>query len=323
MILLRWAASSLWVRALVSAGLLALVLTQADLGLAARYLADASWGWFVLSVVVVFVALVVGAVRWHRYLVAALLKAPLLATLRSFFIGAFATNFLPSQVGGDVARTWIVSGPGTRTRAATTVVIDRANSVVCLVLVAWIIVGASGFDVPRALVVTLAVVTTLVLVAGVLATLLAVGGQRARRLLPSRVHSLGREARDAASACMTRVVLLETLAYGLVFQGLMMLAAWLIALSIALDVPFSTLVAILPPVVVLGAVPISIGGLGVREASFVVLLSEAGVGTTEATVYSLLTGLAFALASSPGAIALLSRRGDRGGATRDQPRSSP
>jgi len=100
-------------------------------------------------------------------------------------------------------------------------------------------------------------------------------------------------------------VLIRTLLLGLLFQGLGVLAAWLIGRSIGLSVPASALVTTLPLVITLSFLPFSIGGLGIREGGFIVLLGQAGVGATEATVFSLLNGLAFALASLPGVIAFV------------------
>jgi hypothetical protein len=44
-------------------------------------------------------------------------------------------------------------------------------------------------------------------------------------------------------------------------------------------------------------VPISIGGFGVREAGFVILLGEAGISATDATLLSLLSAMVIVLAS--------------------------
>jgi hypothetical protein len=51
--------------------------------------------------------------------------------------------------------------------------------------------------------------------------------------------------------------------------------------------------------------PISVGGFGVREGSFVALLAEAGVSSSDATLLSLLSAAAMALASLPGGLVLL------------------
>ena len=59
---------------------------------------------------------------------------------------------------------------------------------------------------------------------------------------------------------------------------------------------------------ILSTAPISIGGYGVREGSYVLVVGYAGVSATDATLFSLLSAAAFALASLPGALALLVRR---------------
>jgi hypothetical protein len=94
----------------------------------------------------------------------------------------------------------------------------------------------------------------------------------------------------------------RALALGLLFQGFVLLSIWLLARSISLDAPFSVLAVTTPSVLILAALPISIGGFGVRESSFVVLLGRAGVSGTDATVLSLLSAAAFAVASAPGAV---------------------
>ena len=113
--------------------------------------------------------------------------------------------------------------------------------------------------------------------------------------------------REASLACAQGSVLARTLAIGLGFQGLVVLAAWLIARSFELDLAFSTLAVMLAPVLIVSVLPISIGGFGVREGSYVVLLSYAGISSTDAALLSLLTAAAFAIASLPGGLALVRR----------------
>jgi uncharacterized membrane protein YbhN (UPF0104 family) len=310
---LKRIASSLWIRALISAGLLVVVATQVDFRAAARLLADGEWGLFVLATGILFAAFIVASVRWQLYLLAAGLPVALRLTVRAFLIGAFMTNFLPSQVGGDVARVWIVSEAGTRTRAAATVVVDRVNGILCLLIVAWVELAVDSDPVPRSLILALTAASGAAIVAGAIGYAVVRGSRRVVRVLPGRFHGLAREAKDATSACLASRVLWPTIAYGLAFQAMVCVSTWLIALSISLDVPFATLIVVLPITVLVGILPVSIGGLGLREASFVVLLGQAGVSATDAAVFSLLCGVAFALASSP-AVFLIFWRGNRPGA---------
>jgi hypothetical protein len=92
---------------------------------------------------------------------------------------------------------------------------------------------------------------------------------------------------------------------GFVFQVLLVLAVWLIARAVDIDAPFSLLAVVTPLVLVVTLVPISIAGVGIREGGMVVLLGAADYSATEATVLSLLSFVATALASLPGAAAML------------------
>ena len=93
-------AGSFWIRLLVSAGLLAIVATQIDFHALRGQLSGASWGWFAAAVAILFVSFVgvrsagtsfSAPPRWARAAAQA---------IRAYLIGAFTTNFLPSQIGG-------------------------------------------------------------------------------------------------------------------------------------------------------------------------------------------------------------------------------
>jgi hypothetical protein len=57
-------------------------------------------------------------------------------------------------------------------------------------------------------------------------------------------------------------------------------------------------------VTVVTLIPISIGGFGVREGSYVVLLAGASIAATDATLISVLSVATLFLASLPGAFML-------------------
>jgi glycosyltransferase 2 family protein len=300
-------AGSLWFRLLVSAGLLAIVATQIDFHALRGGLTEGSWPWLAAAVAVLFASFVVGALRWHVFLEAARVGSTRTHAIRAYLIGAFTTNFLPTQLGGDVTRAWVASGQGTRVRSITTVVLDRATALGCLIVVGWIGVSTEVAAVPGQLVAALAAATAAYALACLLCALLFRLGPLRRRL-PEKLGPAARDARGALVSGLAKPVLWRTFAGGLAFQGLVYVAAWLIARSISLDVPFAVLGAVLAPVMILSTAPVSIGGLGVREGSYVLLLGYAGVTATDATLFSLLSGAVFALASLPGALALLISR---------------
>jgi hypothetical protein len=85
---------------------------------------------------------------------------------------------------------------------------------------------------------------------------------------------------------------------GVVYQGLGVLTLVMVARTIGVDLPFPLAAVVTPIVLVAMLVPVSIGGIGVREGGFVLLLGEAGVGAADATLVSLLSAAAILLASA-------------------------
>jgi uncharacterized protein (TIRG00374 family) len=305
--LLRRAVGSVWVRALVTAALLALVALQINWDEAGTILADGSWGWAALACAVLFVALVVGGVRWHLFLLAAGLHTPPRETARAYAIGVFSNNFLPTGFGGDAARAWIVG----RSRAAvvkalTSVAADRVTGLACLVLVAWVAVAFDPDSVPGELVAGL-LATTVAGIAGFGLLLVALkGGPRLAGRLPARLRTWARDARDTLVAYLRNPALVAAaFVLGVAFQALVVTATWMLGKAIEMDLPFALAAVAVPLVLVITLIPLSIAGFGLREGGYVVLLGEAGVPATDATLLSLLTVASLAVTSVPGAVAMI------------------
>jgi glycosyltransferase 2 family protein len=302
--LLRRLAASRLARALVSVGLLAAVLSQVDFAAIRSRLAHGSWGLFVLAVVAMFGSFLLGAVRWHVFLTAARVAATLRRAVDAYLVGAFTTNFLPTQFGGDVTRAVVAAGRGERMRSAGTVLLDRASALACMIAVGWVLVATDLGAVPSQLLAALGAATAVFTLASVMVVAVA-RGRGPSRLVPARLRPAAAELKTALELGLTRPVLVRTTLIGLVFQGLVYLSAWLVDRSISLGLPIAVLGAALAPVLIVAAAPVSIGGYGVREGAYVLMLGYAGVSTSDATLFSLLTGAVFALASLPGALVLL------------------
>src|SRR5438067_2557097 len=156
----RTAARSLSFRAAASVALLGLVFLQVDWRTAGERVAGSEWPWFAAAVCLVEAAFLVGAVRWYWLLRGAGVELSFGPALRAYMIGMFSNNFLPTGFGGDAARALIAGRSGSRlVRVATSVVVDRVSSVLCLVLLAWIAIGADPGGVPPSIVAGLLGVT--------------------------------------------------------------------------------------------------------------------------------------------------------------------
>ena len=99
-------------------------------------------------------------------------------------------------------------------------------------------------------------------------------------------------------------------------QLLVALEAWTLAQAQHLGVSLIDFAILMPPVMLIVALPISAGGWGVREGAIVAALALAGVGTAPALLLSIELGVIGTLISLPGGAIWLRRcfsRTNRGG----------
>src|SRR5215471_89011 len=124
------------VKILISVALLYLALRKVNLADLASRLNVTSLGWIVLAIGVTLLQIFLGVLRWRE--VSAECHAPLetMTALRFNLIGTFFNQTLPSSIGGDAVRLWLVARGGAGWRAATySIFVDRAVGLIALAVV--------------------------------------------------------------------------------------------------------------------------------------------------------------------------------------------
>jgi glycosyltransferase 2 family protein len=285
---------------LVSALLLGAVLVYANVGDIAEALRTGHWGWFVAALAVATVAAVVGAVRWRLLLHYADIDVTRRRAVRAFGTSLVLNGVLPTSMGGDVARAWIVGRESGRlVRAAAATLTDKATAVLCLFVVAWIAVAVDAESVPRSVVSALFWVTVGLAAALVVAVLVAAGVRPVVRHLPERLAAMIRETWATLRIWGGSARLIGGVAaLGVLYQILAVAGLVLVAKTVSVELSFALAAASGAIVIVATLLPISIGGLGVREGGFVLLLGKAGISGADATVVSLLSAALIVLAGA-------------------------
>jgi uncharacterized membrane protein YbhN (UPF0104 family) len=252
---------------------------------------------------------------WGRLLATAAAPLPPRRVVAYYFAGAFLNLVLPSAAGGDLARVFgatRASGKGAAVVSAT--VVERFLGAAALAILA---LGGLAATNPRignaqAGLVALAVVANAVLSLGALGLVLSPGGGRL-------LHAVGRSLPARAGAWLSRfddsMVRLRTarrrdilFLAAVAIQSLRILAHVQVARALDIQVSVGYFFLFVPLLAVVVSLPISIGGLGVRESLGALLFGLVGLGPAEASGMQLLTYLVAAVVSLPGAAVLFARR---------------
>lgn len=283
----------------MSVALLGVVLAYVDLGEMRKALEDGDWRWFLAGAVFIACAVVIGALRWRVLLDGGQIRATRLRASKVFAASVVLNHVLPTSVGGDALRTWLVGRESGRlVSAATATIVDKLASLVCLVTLAWVALALDPDGVPGSVVgvfVWITVGLALVLVAAALA---AMGVRPILHRLPGRVVVMIREIWTTFRVWVKSAKLMSSfVSLAVTYQVLVVLAYMLIGKTVGLELTFALMAVSLSVVLLAMMIPVSIGGLGVREGGFVLLLGQADIGAAQATVFSLLSVGAMVVAS--------------------------
>lgn len=304
----RRLAGSLALRAVVTTALLVVVLGKLDWNEIVDKVLNGEPIFGLAAILCVVAALTVGAFRWDALLKSAGIPLRPREVGRIYAVTSFANSFLPTSVGGDVARPLMVSRErSVLARAATTVLIERLVALVALLALAWVGVAMEPADVSKGSYVALTVFSAGLVGAALLVAVRPKGVARlARNLTPARLAGSLNEGREVFNNLrQSPWTVLRVLAQSLGFQALVTMQIVFLARMIGADLAFGLAAVALALVTLATLAPISIGGFGVREGSYVVVLASGGVSHTDAVLISLLSVVVLLISTLPGAVELV------------------
>lgn len=276
--------SLLWLR--IGIGLAVLFWLYSALGSDALLQAWEKTDVLLFGVAILFQCLsyLLGAFRWLILLKGSGVDVPFFNAFSPYYLGLFFNQFLPTSVGGDAIRVYNLykqgySGEG----LAASTMMDRLIGLIALLILASLAVIFSGENVvPEAV----AAMVTIVLAAFASGTLLFFIfpfpdslAARAEKIDPHTfLGRLFRVLRVCRAYKGSSLLLLSSLFLSFILQGLMILVYVILARALDLDISLTMLLIAVPLVFVATALPLTIGGLGVREGVLVFMLGLFGIG---------------------------------------------
>lgn len=277
--------------------------------LSARF-ANLHWGWIWLMLGVLAGQIALQAARWQTVVHAAGAPFSVTASQRVTYIAAFLNQTLPSTIGGDTARIWLLAREqkaGWKV-AAYSVLVDRTVGVFALALLVLVLLPWSFGLISDPLART---------------TILLIGGGGVTGGLVFAALSAGLKGwlnrfwlthHFVAASGILRALLAQpsraTFVAGIsiVIHIMTVFVAWAAARAIGTHVNFIVAMCLLPPVVLLATIPVGIAGWGLRESLMITAFTLSGNDAGNALAISLIMGTAnFAVGLCGGVIWLLTR----------------
>ena len=292
------------VKIALSALALCFLALTVDLAAAWQHMASQS-PWLVAAAVIALLAQVVlAALRWHTILASLGARTSVPESLRVFYVAAFFTNWLwGGAVAGDSVRAWLSLRMQMRVmRAITSIILDRAVAVAGVAIL--VIATAPLFAARLGATATAWIAWAPATAAGALLIGIGIATQMYRLPLDWHRHrllgALQTLSLETRAVFLRPAVALTALGFAIAAQFAMSLAAYALAWSMDIGLSLINCLVLIQPVVLATALPISIGGWGVRETAMIALLALVGVPASAALALSVQLGLLSMVAALPG-----------------------
>lgn len=277
-------------KAAISASLLYLSLRRVNLDSLGQRLSELDWRWVAVIFVTMAVQVGFNALRWHDIAGVCGAKLRTITALSYTFIGQFFSQVLPSTVGGDAVRIWLLARAGAGWPTAIySVLVDRVVGVAALAtLVTACLPWTLHLVQDPVARVALIMIGLGALAAAVAFLVLGMPGLTImERWWPTR--HLAAAARLAWKLCRSSVAL-RVAAFAIAVHLLTVLQAWAAARAAHASVDFVQTLFVVLPVILVATIPISIAGWGVRESAMVMAFSYAGLAESDGLIVSILYG---------------------------------
>lgn len=256
-----------------------------------------------------------GSAQWRYLLHAENVDMPFVQCLSIYFVGLFFNNFLVGGIGGDVFRILDVRRISKKsTSAVSAVFLDR--------LMGFLVMsGISVISIPFALrgcsFGPFLWISFAVLIGGWCFSLFFLFNKPFARFMTglirvwipkkieikaveiyNKIHGFGRN----------RALFLRIMGVSTVVQVMRIITHYLLALALGVSIPAVYFFLIIPIIALAASLPISFGGIGLREQTGVVLLGAAGMTSVQAVSVEFLAYLVAIISSVPGGLIFIKGR---------------
>ena len=252
-------------------------------------LLDIKWGFF--GLILIITQLIFNSYRWLIISKVQSLNLSLLNSLRYIFIGHFFNQILPSSIGGDAVRIWLISKDKNSIQNSTSSIFcDRITGLIVSVLLPFFL-SFLPFDSSKKISTLLTIPGYFVLIGLIVFYLFASKIAEKLKKIPM-AGELSLLITDAHKIFfLRRQKTLAVFFLSLFIQVLNVFVIYSIARGLKIGTDLRELFLLVPIIFIAPVLPISIAGWGVRESSMIFGLGLIGIAVSDSLTISIIYGI--------------------------------
>jgi len=275
----------------VSIALLGLLFHYIDLDSVLSRLKQVNYWWVILACTVLMTGQVLSAIRWTWLARGLGLSVRTSRKIQIYFLGMFLSLFLPSTIGGDFARGFLLARgrEGAGWTAAASIILERVNGLLALTVITSVCMLSAEIPTHWR---NLWLLGVAALWAGMLTYPFW------HRRLPGFLHRWQGVAIDRPEFFTSWW---KAMILSLCFQSVVIFTTMILGHATGLEMSWAAYGVMVGLVSIASTMPVSFNGFGVREAGYVGFASYFGGNSEAAAAMAALWVIVLAVVAAPGA----------------------
>ena len=307
------------IKLLISAVLIGWILHKVNLIKLKDILISANLLWIIAAVSLHIYAYWASGKRWQILLKALKIKQTVGFLIKSYLVGTFFNQFLPTIVGGDMIRAIDLSDPcQSLTKSLTIILLERFIGIIALLSLVNV-----GFIFRMRYIHEVTywpIYVQIAFIIGIIIVLLTesiedekVEHHFSNNFIKKILYKILLVLNTLKKFRSHPLPLFKAFILSVTLQLIFILHYYFLSLSIGLHVSYTYLLIIIPIIFLLSMLPVSINGIGLRESLFIYFFSKIGVapekslticilGFTITLFYGLIGGLIYMSRKEPASL---------------------
>ncbi len=244
------------------------------------------------------------SLRWNFLLKAQKIEISKARSYLYIIISFFFNNFLPSGLGMDMIRSAYAGGKKNFEKALGASIMERILGMIGMMLIGITAVFSGKAEFVKLSILYIGLILVIALIYYLLTSLKVFWLKE--KLLSIKFLNLGDSIRKFYRAFKIyknkRKTILVGIGYSILVQVLIILINYFIAEGLTISIPIFALIAYIPIITVISLIPITINGLGLREAAYVYFFCLLNITEGQAMSLSLVFFITSVIASCAGGI---------------------
>ena len=261
--------------------------------------------YFILITVFFFIGYLFFSLRWNSLLKAQKIDISKGRSYLYILVSFFFNNFLPSGLGMDVIRSAYAGGKENFEKALGASIMGRILGMIGMMLIGITAVFSLQAEFAKLSILYIGIILFIILVYYLLTSLKVAWPKE--RLLSIEFLNLGNSIKEFYRAFKIyknkRKTLLIGICYSVLVQVVVITINYFTAKGLSIPLPVFALIAYIPLITIISLIPITINGLGLREAAYVYFFSSlTNITEGQAMSLSLVFFITSVIASCAGGI---------------------